>query len=320
MSRLNVLYQFDENYAPFAGVSITSLLERNREIEELTVYLAVKDISKQTKEKLSSLAGQYQRSFVFLNTDHIYQKLMDMGANTWNGSLATWMKMFVAGDIPEEADQLLYVDSDTIITGSLRELAELDLKEYPVGAVIDSISPYSQERLKLKSPYFNAGIIYFNLKYWRENGTQGNMLSHLERHIHEYPVNDQDLLNDYFRDRIYRLDPRFNFQGTHFFYKDQDYFPAINWKPGAYYSPNEISAARKDIRVIHFFRFCGEYPWQPGNIHPCQSIYEEAKQQSLWKDNQQPAAPLKGIYKIEKILYRILPKKLFFKLTLRFAN
>ena len=32
-NELNVLYQFDDNYAPYAGISMLSLFENNRDID-----------------------------------------------------------------------------------------------------------------------------------------------------------------------------------------------------------------------------------------------------------------------------------------------
>ena len=38
---MNVLYQFNEKYAPYAGVSITSLFENNKNADEICVYILV---------------------------------------------------------------------------------------------------------------------------------------------------------------------------------------------------------------------------------------------------------------------------------------
>lgn len=320
MSKLDILYQFDNNYAPFAGVSITTLFKNNQDIDELTVYMAAKDIPAEHLKKFDLLAKQYGRRLVYLDVGSIYQQLEEMGAGGWNGSLATWMKMFVMRSIPESVDQLLYIDSDTLVPGSLKELAELDLGEAAVGCVMDSISPKSRERLHLDSPYCNAGVIYFNLKYWRAHDVETQMLKHLKQHILEYPVNDQDLLNDYFRGKILYLSPRYNFQGIHYIYRDATYFSVLAWNKDEYYTLEEIAAARKQVSIIHFFRFCGEYPWQPGTVHPCSVMFSEALANSLWEGYKHPLKPLKLFYRLERILYRILPQKLFLRLHLVVSN
>lgn len=315
MSKLNVLYQFDDNYAPFAGVSMTTLFRNNTDIDELTVFLAAKDISEENAEKFRSLSAQFNRELVMMNTDGIYQKLEQLGAKSWNGSMATWMKMFLADSLPDSVDQLLYIDSDTLVPGSLMELAELNLGDYPLAAVIDSAALTSSERLSLGDmPYYNAGLMYFNIKLWREQDTQKKMVEHLRKNISRYPANDQDLMNDFFCGKILRLSPRYNFQGTHLFYKDSAYFEVYNWSKGMYYTSAEIAQARENPGIIHFFRFCGEYPWQPGNIHSCRAAFEKELADSLWAEFRYPKTALSPVFKIEKILYRLLSHKMFLKL------
>jgi len=316
MAKLDVLYQFDNNYASIAGVSLTTLFRNNTDIDEMTVYMAAKDVEPEHLAKLDQLAKQYGRKLVYLKVDHIYQQLKDMGVASWNGSLAIWLKMFVIDSVPESVDQLLYIDSDTLVNQGLKELAEMDLGEYPVGAVIDSSSRTSKERLHLDNPYYNSGVMYINTRLWRRNQIQTAMLEHLKKNAANYPVPDQDLLNDFFRGRILTLSPRYNFQGMHYFYKDKAYFPAMAWDKGEYYSPEEIAECRKNPCIIHFFRFCGEYPWVPDSIHSCRPMFLKALEESLWKGFQYTKKPLALIFRIEKILYRILPQKLFMKLLL----
>ena len=43
--QLNVLYGCDDNYAPYTGVSLLSLFENNKDIEEITIYLASMNFS-----------------------------------------------------------------------------------------------------------------------------------------------------------------------------------------------------------------------------------------------------------------------------------
>ena len=321
MTKLDVLYQFDNNYAPFAGVSITTLFKNNQDIDELTVYMAAKDIAQEHLDKLDLLAKQYNRKLVYLNVNHIYQQLTNMGVSSWNGSLAIWMKMFVIDSVPETVDQLLYIDSDTLLAGSLKQLAMMDLGGYPIGAVIDSCSRWSNTRLNLgKEPYYNSGVMYINVKLWRQQGIQTTMLNHLKQNVKKYPVPDQDLLNDFFRGRIYKLPPRYNFQGMHYFYQDKAYFSTFKWPEGMYYDPEEIANERHNACIIHFFRFCGQYPWQPGTIHSCRKMYEDALESSLWKGYHYPVKPLKMIYKIERILYRMLPQSIFLHLILKVSN
>ena len=48
-NRLNVLYQFDNKYAPYAGVSITSLLENNSDFDHICIYILENGVSEENK-------------------------------------------------------------------------------------------------------------------------------------------------------------------------------------------------------------------------------------------------------------------------------
>lgn len=52
MSAVNILYASDDNYAPIAGVSMTSLFENNQGIEELRVWYIVDQVSQDNIDRL----------------------------------------------------------------------------------------------------------------------------------------------------------------------------------------------------------------------------------------------------------------------------
>lgn len=64
------------------------------------------------------------------------------------------------------------------------------------------------------------------------------MIDHLEKNIHRYSMNDQDLLNDFFCDNIQKMNPKYNFQGVHFMYPDDIYYKVYGTYQ--YYSMEEI--------------------------------------------------------------------------------
>ena len=318
--KLSVLYGCDDNYAPYTGVSMLSLFENNKHIDDLTVYLASMGIEQDNINKLSNLANSYGRKIIILDTEKAVEKTQSYRWGSWNNSVATWLRFFVLDQIPDDVDRLLWLDSDTLVKDSLDYLATLDMGDSAVGAALDSLSYYHRFRLSVPR-YYNAGVLLFNLKVWRENNTLDEMMSHLEKNIDRYPINDQDLLNDFFSSSIICLPNRFNFQGTHVAYTDDQYQFAYKWKPGEYYSKEELASARQNPAVIHFFRFLGDYPWTDGmNLHPCKNAYNDAKRVSSWKDN--PMAPRRKefVFKAEKVLYITLPKALFLYIFKLYTN
>ena len=80
-----------------------------------------------------------------------------------------------------------------------------------------------------------------------------------------------------------------------------------------YYSKDEISNARKNAKIIHFFRAVGDYPWEEGNYHPLKKEFENWKNRSLWREVPNICKKRSMIFRIERILYRCLPKVVFLR-------
>ena len=313
---LNVLYQFDENYAPFAGISMLSLFSHNKDIEDLHVYCITMNVSDNNIELLNKTAKKYGRKLLYLNSENTIKKMEQINIKGWNGSLATWMKMFIIEELSEKLNSLLYIDCDTLIEDSLCDLCDYDFDGNAMACVADSIGFRHYRRLALKhSPhYFNAGVIFFNLKYFSEHANYySKMIEHLKNNVERYSLNDQDLLNDYFDGNIKTLSPKYNFQGIHYMYPEKTYFNVFIKKEN-YYSIEEIADARKHPKIIHFFRALGDYPWEPGNLHPIRKEFEKWKSRSLW--NTYTVSPKKRtlFFKIERMLYVMLPKGMFLRL------
>ncbi|HJC08849.1 MAG TPA: glycosyltransferase family 8 protein [Candidatus Gemmiger stercorigallinarum] len=320
---LSVLYGCDDNYAPHAGISMTSLLENNRDIDELTVYFAAQDLSQQNLDRLCALARQYGRRIVFLDTCRARQAMDQYPCRGWNGSLATWLRFFVLDQIPVDVDRLLWLDADTIVTGSLKPLCSLSLDGWAAACACDAICYRERYRLGFSSQdaYYNAGVILFHLAYWRQQSLLDSLFRRLPERIDSYRLNDQDMLNDMLFGRIQKLPPAYNLQGTHLAYDTQAYFSVYPWQPSAYYTPAQIDAARAAPVVVHFFRFLGDYPWQAGdNLHPARTLYQSWKEKSLWADV--PAAPARreAVFAVEKLLYRLLPQTAFLRLFSAVTN
>lgn len=317
-NELNILYGCDDNYAPYTGVSMTSLLENNRHLDKIVIYLAGMDISTGNMEKLERTAQKYGRELVPLDTRRAQEKIRQYNLGGWNGSLATWLRFFVFDQIPETVERLLWLDSDTIVTGDLEPLCTLDMQGAPVACGCDSICYYSRKRLALdqkNAPYFNAGVILFDLRKWTQRQILPGFMERLSQCGEYYVANDQDLLNDYFRGHIYKLPPEYNLQGTHLAYRAEDYLKVFPWKAPAYYTGQELERAADAPAVVHFFRFLGDYPWEIGNnLHPARALYEQWRERSLWKGHNGPACGNKRLFRIEKALYCRLPKRVFLRI------
>lgn len=303
-----VLYQFDNKYAPYAGISLLSLIENNRE-GRLTVYIAAIDISDSNMKKFEKLFHVYGITGIWLNTQDAVQKIRQFRLGSWNSSYATWLKVFVLDQIPANVKRILYVDCDTLIVGKILDLFSMELGGKTIGAVLDCLAQYDCKRLGVKQ-YYNAGVTLYDMEKMRGSMLIEKMLSHLERNVHRYPVNDQDLLNDFFKNQIFTLPLKYNLQGFLLMYKTKNY---VNVYKQGFYNKQEIIDAKEKPVVIHFFRIFGNYPWESGNMHACSQMFHEWQKRSPWADKEDLHPRKKSIFEIEKILYRILPQPIFLR-------
>lgn len=308
---LNVLYVFDDNYAPHAGISILSLLE-NTPFAELHVFCAGMNVSDGNVRKIENLVNGYGKMLTWIDTASSIKCIESCDTGYWNGSKATWLKVFVLWELPEDVKSILYIDSDTIVSGDISDILTINLNGHPTAQAYDSLgNTYGRKVLGLER-YYNAGVILFNVDYWKKDGFRNKFLEHLSLNVSKYRDNEQGLLNDYFRDEIVTLPLKYNTQGFLELFKEDIYLAVYDDFP--FYTAEEIATARKNPSINHFFRIFGDYPWEKGNKHPLTPLYESYKEKSAWKNVVEKKIKGGFVFSVEKILYKVMPPKSYLKL------
>ena len=314
MLQINVLYPFDNTYAPYGGISLTSLLENNKAADAVHVYVLGFDLGEDTKEKLQKTVDRYGRDLTLLDPSGVEAKIKSLKLPSYRGASVAVARLFVSEFIPNDVDRLLYLDSDTIITGDLRGLFNADLNGKPVGMVCDSV-PRDYKKCMGFAPeedYYNGGMILYDMPAWREKKCTERIIDHVENVRSRYEALDQDLINIVLKGEIERLDLRYNFQPFHRVYPAKAYLKAYGEK--GYYDGDTIREASEHAAILHAFRYLGVFPWHKGTLHPYASEYEHYKQLSLWSDMAPEEPPKKGfMLSVECILYRLFPGSLFLR-------
>lgn len=308
---LNLLYQFNENYAPYAGVSLTSILMNNMDLDKISVTIWGENLTEESTEKFNKLVLAYRREIVFLDSAPFIELMKELKLPTYRGSYAANLRLFVNSIFDKEVERVIYVDADTIINGSLEELIFMDMKEYPCAMCLDSLGVEHKKQLGFEENdwYFNSGVIVFNLPEWRNYGCEEKIITHIKNVRSNYAAPDQDLLNIVLKGKIKKLSPMYNFQPFHTAFCDEDYFKCYG-KQG-YYSEKDIREARKKVVVYHAFRFMGEFPWHKENMHPHREIFDEYLNVSLWRDYRKLKSEKPFSIRVEKSLFCFLPRSIF---------
>ncbi len=309
--RLNLLYQFNEKYVPYAGVSIFSALENNKDLDEIVIYILGENLSQESMDRLFKMVSGAGRKLFFIETKELILKMKALDMPAYRGSYAANMRLFLDEVLNESVHRVVYLDADTIINKSLKDLVETDMQGKAIGMVLDSLGASHKKQIGLKDTdsYFNSGVILFDMHKWKERKYSERIARHVSEQRNNYPAPDQDLLNIVCRNDIFSLDISYNFQPIHAISSGKQYFRIM--RPKVYYDRKMLERPKEDIAIYHCFRFIGEFPWDKGNLHPFTEMFDEYRMQSLWRNYRKEEVRLGFPIKVEKLLFGILPRPVF---------
>lgn len=281
---MNIVYSSDENYVQHMAVSIFSLLENNKEIKEINIYILSNNISGKSKEELSHIVEkEFRRNIIFIEFAPFKERLnLNM---EWSISLSSYARLFLPEMLPDNCEKVIYIDCDTVICTSLLELWNTDLKSSSVGGVLDTVLPQFKTAVGLKKEdaYINAGILLIDINKWRNERTQDKFVQCIEEHNGRVPHHDQGTLNGVLHDEILVLNPRFNAMTPMFTTRYENLFKLYQIA-GKYYSKNEILEAKRHPVIIHFVpEFVGRV-WEYECRHPKKKLYREYLDCTIWRN------------------------------------
>ena len=322
MNEINVIYQFNEYYVPYAGVSMTSLFTNNTDSDVINVYILGENLSEASIELLRKTTENFKRNIYFPKTKVLLEQFEALGMIPYRGVYSVYLRLFFTELIDLRGKKVLYLDADTVVNGSLWSLFEYDLGGKSIGMVLESIRDNYKVMIGMgeDSDYYNSGVILFDVDKWIENRYCERLVEYIQNVRSSY-IGDQDFLNIVCAGDVCRLPIVYNFQPMHGRYSTKEYFKAYPTKAyyrtdgnhawEEYYSPEEIENGISSVTIYHCYRWLGEFPWNKNNLHPFNVQFDNYLGQSLWNDYEKKRAETGIVLKLEKVLYSIFPKWIF---------
>ena len=193
-------------------VMITSLAENNKS-ENIIFNIFHEDFLNDDINKVKIKISKYDN--IKLKFFEILEDMVRDLPLTQHFRIATYFRILSPVLLPKE-DKLIYLDTDIIIDGSIRELWEVDITDYTLAAVREEAVLALDKRLKMPSDYkyFNAGIVLLNLKRIREEDKFEKVFLYLKNNAHELLYLDQDALNAVLYDEWLEIDEKWNYHNT----------------------------------------------------------------------------------------------------------
>ena len=276
---MNVVYTFDDGYSAITAVSLLSLLESNKKVSELNIFIVDCGISDSNKNKFNSLTKNYNRKIVFIDGKNMEGKIpIELDLLYW--SFVCYVRLFFSELLPQ-LDRVLHIDCDTIIKDNLEEVYNKNLEGNLCAACYDCL-PTAKYALGMKkqSKYYSNGLILFDLEAMRKNSIQEKFIECIIEKEGKLPHLDQDVLNVVLKNKIYTLDSRYNVMTQNVIFKEKSCEFFTDDEP--YYSKKELKSALNNPAMIHIvgFKFASK-PWRQPCYHPYNgewlNIYRETK-------------------------------------------
>lgn len=317
MTEYNVLYGCNDGYAPFAGISICSLLENNKNADHINIYVMSDKISVENKKLLKRQVDSYglKRQLQIIECDKVIEEVKSSGVPDYRGSYAAYLRLAFEKVIHSDIEKLLYLDSDTLVLGSLSEIFELDLNDNYLAVVSEALSDSIKPLIGFEKgeTYFNSGVILFNVPVWKKECCMERIFSMMRDSDIKNPTGgDQDYLNYIARKKKVIISPMYNLQPVHLAFTIGQYRKCFS--SDAYYDDQTLEYSIEHPVILHAYRFLGMFPWHKGSKHPCTEQFKKYECISEWKgwNNIRKKLPLYLV--IERILYVIFPKGFFLRL------
>ncbi len=270
MNELNILYTTDNNYAPHTAASMYSLLNANKNFERINIYIIDDNIEKDSKDNFYSIINGFNNAEIYFFPFSELKKNVPANDKTGYAKVG-YARLFLSGICDKE--RILYIDCDTIINQSLKELWEYDLEGNVLGGVQDNPALYALTEIGLtpKSRYINGGVLLIDLKKWKEFKTEEKILKMIREYNGFVIHHDQGIINGVLKDHIKILPPKFNTMPQFFDTKAKQIKRLYDIEN--YYSQKELDEAVKNPVIIHYITKFYNRPWFKSCTHPLKNLY-----------------------------------------------
>ena len=205
-----IVFSANAKYAPYIAVTITSIIKNASKNREYRFYVLYTELPSTTILRLEDISGEnYKTECV-----NVQEFCKDGMYSSAYFSIEMYYRIMIP-EIFKQYDKVLYLDCDIVAVHDIAELYDVDLGDNLIGAVRnlmhDKMKKYITLSLGLDTDkYINSGVILFNcIQCRKEHYTDESFKLLAKRQDFRYP--DQDLINMMSVDRVYYLDPRWNF-------------------------------------------------------------------------------------------------------------
>lgn len=259
-NNISVCFACDNNYAPFAGVVLSSIIKNSVSTKNYDVLILDNGISENNKYLMNkTISGKTNISLRFLEGNGYLQGKKLYEKQHINKS--SYLR-FALVDILKNYNKTIYLDCDVVVNHDIAELFDIDLEGKAMGVVKDSTMAswnkmkfengekqrkYNKEILGIENlyEYFNTGVILMDVEKMREVASSAELFKLAEER--EWTWQDQDILNKVYYGKTKFLDLSWNFMAH-----TSLVFPQMLEFSAPKFIQDDYLRAKANPKIVHF--------------------------------------------------------------------
>ncbi len=268
---IHIAFCINDKFSMPLEVLIYSITNNTR--SKLSFHILYKSLSQNNIQSLEKRAKENNAFIQFYDLSN-YSIPNLIIRNDDRVTIETYFR-FLLPDLICNVDKILYMDADILCINDISKIESIDISNTPVAMCYDqnfsNISYFNRLNYSINYGYYNAGVMYINLDYWRKNNLKNLLLDFVIKNPDKCICHDQDAINAVLYKSIKTLPIDFNFQ--HIFFNvygwinlkkyqkkfiNTDFIKKEKW--------DEILEASKHPVLIHYS--CPFKPWHKNSYAP----------------------------------------------------
>lgn len=251
-----VMYATDREYAYICATSIVSLLENNKNVDDIHIYIFSENLTELDKVRFQKLIDEYGRKLEIIETENIINRFADCDLpKSRGGGYSAYIRLY-APEVLLGIDKIIYMDCDTIVLAGLQALYDIKLEGYVYAAACDWGSARANLPLgkQLTELYFNSGVLVINMDNYRDMKMYEKAIADLNKYnIYKTATKtDQDMINYSFGDKIKKISIKYNLPVDCRLFRPRWLHYMSEKDEKTYYSEADIYEALIEPVVMHF--------------------------------------------------------------------
>ncbi|SEQ69419.1 glycosyltransferase family 8 protein [Butyrivibrio sp. TB] len=285
MKKLSVVYYTDERYIVPTCTSALSLIEHNSNVY-IHFWLFCDDFEEWKQESKCVVEALKQKESCKVNimaTQSLKEKCDFYKLPIYKGAQGVFLKMFMCDLIPDMGCNILFLDSDTLVTDSLEELAEYVFPEgCSCAAMIDTMNnKYMKRMLHMNesSTFFCQATFLVNPILWKSLDCDKKIDMWIKKiaqtgrtsEVMQCIVNEQGVLSKALEKQCAILPAKYMVLPGNSVLQHKYRRLLFGMQVSDYYLDKDIDTANENPAIVHYMHYIVPKPWKHDGLNK----YEE---------------------------------------------